>query len=341
MAGQWGRALPWPALGFLAAGITLVLLYGAIRLRQYPPPAPASTARPRLPKAVTVALVQGEMPGGRRWQRVHDASTLLTYITLTRQGIAGSQPDLIVWPEFAVGFYLDREPRLRAQLGWLTHRMNASLLLGAPRMEESEMGKRYFNSAYLLSPAGKILDVYDKIRLLPFAEYRPLALPALLHHTPEAPSEFTAGTRATVFSSPKGVFGVLICYEATYPHLARRLVRGGAQFLLNISNDTWIVAGGRAAARQHFSLAVFRAVENKRPLARVATSGISGFVDPVGRLDRLSVQEEGVLLGEVFPRQEITPYARFGDWFAWLCVGVALVAVLCAEPASGRLRQPL
>ena len=318
--------LPWPALGFLAGGIMLVLLYGTLRLRHDSP----------LPSApsVTVALVEGNVPSAQRWQRVHYASNLLKYISLTRQGTEGAQPDLVVWPEFATAFYLDREPILQTQLGWLTQQANAFLLVGAPRMEEVAGGTRYYNSAYLLSPDGKLVDVYDKMRLLPFAEYRPLALPTLLNHSPEYPSEFTAGRRSTVFSLPKGTFGVTICYEATYPQLARQLVRGGAQFLINISNDTWLVEKGGAAAAQHFSMAVFRAVENKRYLVRVATAGVSGFVDPTGQPYHLSTKEEGVVLGKVVPRQELTVYAQYGDWFALACVSFALVALVIVRQRS-------
>jgi apolipoprotein N-acyltransferase len=313
--------IPWPAVGCLAVGVTLVLWYGTIRLRQYP-------STPSTP-AVTVALVRGEVPSVRRWNRVHYASSLLQYISVTNRGIEGARPDLVVWPEFAVGFYLDGEPLLRAQLGQLAQKINASLLLGAPRMEESETGTRYYNSAYLISPTGELADVYDKIRLIPFAEYRPLTLPIPHTHSREYPSEFTAGKRATVFPlPPKGAFGVMICYEVTYPYLARHLVRDGAQFLINISNDIWLVKGGGAAAAQHFSLAVFRAVENRRSLARMAAAGISGFIDPAGRLYHLSAEEEGVVLGEISPRRELTVYTRYGDWFALTCIGLACVALI-------------
>jgi apolipoprotein N-acyltransferase len=317
---------PWPALGCLLAGAALVLLYGMVRLRQYHHPVPSAP--------VTVAMVQANAPSAQRWQRVHYASTLLRYLSVTRQGIGGVQPDLIVWPEFAVGFYLDQEPLLRTQLAGLTQGVDAPLLLGGPRMKASAAGNRYYNSAYLLAPDGKLLNTYDKMRLLPFAEYRPLALPALIHHSFEPPSEFTAGKRATVFSLPEGTFGVTICYEITYPDLARRLAQRGAQFLINIANDTWLVAGGSAAAVQHFSLAVFRAVENRRPLVRVATAGISGFIDPTGRSSALP-PEEGVAFGEVFPRQERTIYTQYGDWFACSCVGAALVALLGTVRGNG------
>jgi apolipoprotein N-acyltransferase len=274
---------------------------------------------------VRLALVQGKAPPAQRWKRVHYANTLFRYANLTRQGIAKAHPDLIVWPEFAVGFYLDREPPLHGQLSRFTKAMNAALLLGAPRVENSETGERYYNSAYLLAPDGTVLDVYDKIHLLPFAEYRPLALPSLVPHNAEHPSDFTAGNRSTIFSLPQGSFGVLICYEATYPYLARRLVQNGAQFLVNLSNDTWLA--GEAAAAQHFSMTVFRAVENRRALARVATAGITGFVDSFGRVSHLSDATENVVLGDVFPRQHLSMYTRYGDWFVVACGVWALVAL--------------
>jgi apolipoprotein N-acyltransferase len=315
--------LPWSALACLTLSVVVVLGYGMFRLSE--PASPPTTA------AVRLALVQGKVSPAQRWKRVHYANTLFRYATLTQRGIAETQPDLVVWPEFAMGFYLDREPPLHGQLNQFTKAMNAALLLGAPRVEKTETGERYYNSAYLLAPGGIMLDVYDKIRLLPFAEYRPLAFPSLVPHNSEHPSDFTAGSRSTIFSLPQGNFGVLICYEATYPYLARRLAQHGAQFLVNISNDTWLA--GEAAAAQHFSMAVFRAIENRRALARVATAGITGFVDPFGRVSHLSDATENVVLGDMLPRQQVSVYTRYGDWFVVACGVWALVALFLAYRA--------
>lgn len=325
------RQCPWPALSCLAGGIALVLFYGIARLHQYKDV--SSTP------ALTIALVQGGTPSAQRWRQTHYAQTLLQYASATSRGVTATQPALIVWPEFAVGFYLDREPLLHTQLGMLTRRMNAALLLGAPRMEDTAEGARYYNSAYLLSADGARLGVYDKIHLMPFAEYRPFAFPAFLDHSDAQPSEFTAGKHSTIFSLPGGAFGALICYEAAYPHLARRLVQGGAQFLVNISNDSWLVTGGNAAAKQHFSMAVFRAVENKRFMARVATDGVSGFIDPTGRSYQLSTQKEGAAIGQITPQHEATVYARWGDWFIALCTLVVAAALLPTSWGSRAMQQ--
>jgi apolipoprotein N-acyltransferase len=296
----------------------ITLGYGALRVRQY---AQVITA------PLTIALVRQDLPHARRWDRAARADSLLRYISATREGVANYEPDLIVWPEFAVSFYLDQEPVLRAQLGWLMNSVRAPLLVGAPRRERTENVTRYYNSAYLLTPPGTATQVYDRIRLLPFAEYRPRAFPAVAPHTDDAPSEFTAGRQLTVFTLPRHAFGVTICYEATYPTLSRRLVQNGAQFLVNISNDAWLTSPGDAAAAQHFSMTVFRAVENKRALARAAAAGVSAFVDPVGRVSRRSTTPEGILLGEAVPQHALTVYTRYGDWFAALCLGIAAGAL--------------
>jgi apolipoprotein N-acyltransferase len=321
-----GIGFPWPALCALLGGMSVVWLYGVVRLQQYAPPAAAA------PTDIVVAVVQGNVPHEQRWMREHYTGTLLKYVAVTTQGIQEQQPDLIVWPEFAVGFHLDREPLLYSQLQSFAQDMNAPLLLGAPRMEQRNGTLAIYNSAYLIPPRfpnDAVPHVYDKIRLIPFVEYRPLALPALMQpQTPEYPTEFTPGENFTVFATAKGTFGVMICYEATHLHLARRLVKDGAQFLINISNDTWMVTEGQEAAQQHFSMTVFRAVETRRYLVRAAAAGISGYVDPAGRPFSLSSTQEGVTFGRIAPRQELTVYTRYGDWFAFVCLGVTGLTLL-------------
>jgi len=313
-------SVPWPALSLLATGLVLSLSYGSVRRQQYalPPPTPP----------LRVAMVLGNIPPAQRWQPMYYASTLLKYASVTSRGIATAAPDLVVWPEFAINFYLDREPLLRLQLGQFAQMANTALLLGAPRQEESPTGRYYYNSAYLFSSTGEFVDVYDKMRLVPFAEYRPSVLSGIITHSEESPSDFTPGTRSTIFSLPKGTFGTTICYEAAYPSLSRHLVQRGAHLLVNISNDTWL-GGSAAAVDQHFAMAVFRAIENKRYLIRAATAGISSFVDPTGHPYLRSNTAEGVISGNVFPRQELTVYGRYGDWFSWTCIGCALATFFC------------
>lgn len=307
------------SLGLLCGSLIFTCGYGTLRLHQY--------AEPNNNAPLRVALIQGNIPAEQRWKPMYYASTLLKYASLTRRGLSGDRPDLVIWPEFAISFYLDKELLLRAQLGEFAQALQTPLLLGAPRLEETEPNPRYYNSAYLLSSSGELTAVYDKIRLVPFAEYRPFSLPSLLSHNPEAPSEFTPGTQSTIFSLPNGRFGVTICYEAAYPSLTRRLTQAGAQLIVNLSNDTWL-GETAAAVEQHFAMNVLRAVENRRALVRVATAGISGFVDPTGRATAFSSTKEGVIRGETFFRQELTMYARWGDWFPYGCLGFSIIGLI-------------
>jgi len=224
------RGFPWAPLAGVTVAVVSVWLYGVIRLEQYQH-LPQFSAPP-----VNVALVRSQTLGPQRWQPEHYARTLLHYVSATRPGITQQKTELVVWPEFALGFPLNQTSLLRAQLSSFVQTSQAFLLLGAPRVEESVAGNHYYNSAYLLAPSGALVDVYDKIRLVPFAERRPFALPEFPLPNNGAPYEFTAGQRSTTFPLPQGAFGVVICYEATYPYLARRLVQNDAQFLVVITH---------------------------------------------------------------------------------------------------------
>lgn len=306
------------SVGLLTIALAVTLGYGSLRLRQYALP-------PDVPP-VRVAMVQGNIPTEQRWQPAYYASTLLKYVSITTQGIAGASPDLVVWPEFAVNFYLDKEQLLALQLGQFAQMAGTALLVGAPRVAETDTETQYYNSAYLFSTTGQLAGVYDKIRLVPFAEYRPFTLPSVVDHRPDAPSEFTAGKQAAVFSLPKSTFGVTICYEVAFPLFSRQLAQNGARLFINMSNDTWL-GHATAAVEQHFAMAVFRAVENKRYLVRTATAGISSFIDPLGHPYQWSTAPEGVIRGEVFPLQEQTFYTRYGDWFAVVCLSLSALAL--------------
>jgi apolipoprotein N-acyltransferase len=306
-------SVPWCELAGTGVVLAIVLAYGAVRLRQY---------RAGTGASVNVALVRHDMPAAERWQRAYYTGAFFRYVELTRDRVAPNSADLVVWPEFASGFYLDRDPAMH--------------LVGGPRLGAVDGVEHAYNSAYLFSPNGKLLDTYDKVRLLPFAEFHPSFLPGLGRHESDYTSQFTPGSRATVFSIRGGWrFGVMICFEATYPGLARDLTRRGAEFLVNISNDVWLAgAGGRTAAAQHFAMAVIRAVENRRPLARATMAGIDGFIDPAGRAYDLSEAPDGVTIGRVKPREELSLYTRYGDWFVVLCAAFSIMCLVSARRHS-------
>ena len=299
--------------------VALALGYGTVAVDR-------ELARPPGRRAV-VALAQANLSSAWEWQRADAERSVLAYASLTRGTLVKAHPDLVVWPEYAVTIYPERDTMLMPALASLARDTTGGLLFGAPRLAGDGDGERFFNAAYHLAPDGT-LEAYEKIRLVPFAEYQPA--PFTQAFAGEADVRFSAGQRSTVFSTAIGRLGALICYEVIFPELSTALVRSGAEILVNISNDGWLDRAGLGASAQHVAIAVFRAVETRRYLARAASSGISGFVDPLGRtFALLGVGERGVTSAEIEPRSELTVYVRYGDVFAVACivVGVALLAL--------------
>jgi len=310
------------ALGLVGA----VLAYGGARVRAEQAGAPAP--------AVRVAVVQGNHPTRLAWDRGDAERRLMTYVGLSRETLRDAQPDLVVWPEYAVGLYPAAEPAIVTALARLAAETRGGLIFGAPRMDAAATPARYFNAAYHLAPGGR-LAAYDKMRPVPFAEYWPLGIRAA--HADEDARTFGAGTRSGVFTSAAGRLGALICYESIFPDLARALVHAGAEVLVNVSNDGWLDSAGLGAGAQHLSITAFRAVETRRFVVRAATSGISGFIDPLGRpFALLAAGTRGVTTAAIAPRRDQTFYARYGDCFAGACALIALAAVV---PAGRRARS--
>ena len=187
---------------------------------------------------------------------------------------------------------------------------------------------RFFNSVYLLAANGEPVMVYDKRHLVPFAEYAPLPRVPWLGWRFDAPGDYTPGVVPTIFPDP-APFGVLICFEAIYPELARDLVRQGARFLLNLSNDAWF--GTSAGLEQHLAMTVFRAVETRRGLARATNTGVTALVGPSGRIQaRFPTGVRGAWVVQVPLRDGLSFYVRVGDLFAWFTTLGALVALAAA-----------
>jgi apolipoprotein N-acyltransferase len=308
------------ALGMVAATAG----YGAWRLAGEAKRA-AAEAEPSV-HGVLVALIQGIHPAPRMPAAIE--RQLIAYVRRSQETVAHAGPDLLVWPEYAVGAYPEANLAVLPALADLARRTTAGIVFGAPRAEPGAGGARYFNSAWHMGPEGR-LAFYDKVRPVPFAEYRPRVPGEAVAADETGADTFSAGETATVFASAAGRLGVLICYEVTFPGLARQLVRAGAEVLLNLSNDAWLDSAGLGAGAQHLSIAVFRAVETRRYLARASAAGISGFIDPTGRpFGLLATGTEGTTTGIVHARREITPYVRWGDTFAAACVALGIATLV-------------
>jgi len=287
---------------------------------------------------LSVGVVQPNIDQALKWDQAYRDETLRRYDHLTQS--FGNETDLIIWPEAATPFVYEREPVYQLQLVAIAHRAAAPLLFGSPAIRyDSERRPFLLNSAYLLSPEGQLLGRYDKQHLVPFGEYIPLKSSILffLDKLVEGIGDFQAGPGPTILSfqsktsgrvtEPRPVkFGVAICYEVIFPDLVRRMASSGAEFLVTITNDAWF--GESSAPAQHFSMVVFRSVENHLAFARAANTGISGFIDPFGRIiDSSTLFTQAAVQATIPVRPSHTFYSRHGDVFAYGCV--IICGLLC------------
>jgi apolipoprotein N-acyltransferase len=311
---DWGTTAGIPALILCA-----VLGYGFLRMDRY------ETLSQGEPKIRTVAI-QGNIKRDYRWKSIYYGKNLTKYLKMSRRP-ENLEADLLVWPENALNFHPDRETLFLNLIRNTVANPARPLLTGAPHMETGPgTGKRFFNSAYLITADG-IQDRYDKIHLMPFSERKPAWMKKYFGAPGEAPASFFPGEEYTVFSLPGFSFAAPVCFEMVYPELIRKFPLNGAQFLVNISNDSWF--GPSAGPYQHLIFSTFRAVENRRFVVRAANTGISALVSPTGEiLEQTALNEDAVLSGDVVPLDEQTFYTRRGDLFAILCSLATLLSVL-------------
>jgi apolipoprotein N-acyltransferase len=317
----------WPRLVAVRWPVALLVAAWCGGRAQLPAEPAVATAGPR------VAVVQPNVSPAFRWTRPHAERQMMANLRLS-QDAAVRGAALIVWPENAVTLQLEQEPYFHERLTALARDAGADLLFGAPRPS----GRRIFNSARLLRADGSQAH-YDKRRLVPFAE-APVGRSADEAGPLERPTAFSAGSEPGLLRSVTDL-GVSICHEILYPELIAESVRAGAQVLVNVANDGWLDGGYGVASRQHFAMGVFRAVESRRYLVRAATTGVSGIVDPYGRVvAALGPDRAGVIATTVQPRRDLTPYARFGDLFAGLCVVAVVLLLLPPLPLRSRTWMP-
>jgi apolipoprotein N-acyltransferase len=307
-----------PALVVTSALVVGLPLAGRYRAAAVAARAPAGS--------LAVALVQGNVAQDHKWDPAYQDETTTRYRDLTLAA-AGERPVLVVWPETATPFFFQEPGPYRDDLLALAGDAHAYLLFGSPAYRPALGGGfEELNRAYLVSPAGRELDSYDKIELVPFGEYVPFRrVLFFVDQIVHAIGTVVPGVSTTVFQMPGARFGVLICYEGIFPALTRRFVADGADFLVNVTNDAWY--GRTSAPRQHLAHATFRAVENRVPLVRAANTGISAVIEPDGE-----IRWEGPLFEPLWRVERIawpgvrTFYTEWGDVFAYGCVLASFAA---------------
>jgi len=292
-------------------------------------------------RAIKVALIQGNIDQSLKWNPAYQGKTLGIYHRLTRS-TAGFKPQLVVWPETAVPFFFQDNRQYSPKIIKMAKESQAHLVFGSPAYRRTGHGVKYFNRAYILSPGGELSGYYDKVHLVPFGEYVPLKkfLP-FVHRLVPAAGDFVSGEKAKSLKLSLISAGILICFEVIFPELARTQVKEGAGILINLTNDAWF--GMTSAPHQHLSMAVFRAVENGRPLIRAANTGYSGFITHRGEITKhgnLFIEEvlkEEVSLGD----DSIRFYTRYGDLFSFVILVISLIKifhVLCYNKFRSRVQ---
>lgn len=277
--------------------------------------------------SIRAAIVQGNIKQALKWDPAFQEATIEKYLLLSHS-LRDRHPELVVWPETALPFHFRYDVPLTESVTEGVRRMGTYFLVGSPSFTREPDRIDFYNSAYLIGPQGMVLGKYDKAHLVPFGEYVPLKrwLP-FLGKLVEQVGDFSRGEIGETISWSHGKLGVLICYEGIFPNIGRAMVRNGANLLVNITNDAWY--GRSSAPYQHFSMTVFRAIENRRTLIRSANTGISGFVDPVGRiLAETALFEDAAEVRQVPLIATVSFYSRYGDVFAAACLAVAGI-LLC------------
>lgn len=265
------------------------------------------------------------------WMQVHTGELdQLERISVQAAQKEGARPSLVIWPEVPAPFSM-QDPAFAQRAREIARASASDFLVGVVDWKRDSGGKWLAsNTAILLNPLGLRIFTYDKIHLVPFGEFVPYRrwLTFAGRLTGDI-ADFTPGKAASVGKLPDGSFGVFICYEAIFPAEVRRFTRNGAQLLINISNDGWF--GRSAAPAQHLMMARVRAVENRRWLLRDTNNGFTAAVDPYGRfVAGLPSDARGELDAPYDFRSGLTPYVRFGDWFAWVCLLVSLSLLIAA-----------
>ena len=311
-----GRRRGWAATAAIVLLVS-VSLWGASRLRE------SRLTREGAP--LRVALVQGNVPQTEKWDPSHAGAIFDRYLRMTRE-VAARGAQFIIWPESATPFYFDEDPPSAERVRQLVSEIRTPLLFGTDEIERGSP-PRYFNSAFILDESGATAAVYRKMFLVPFGEYVPFGtLLSFVGPLVDAVSAFSPGQRVTMLPVDGHMISTAICYEVVYPHLIRDGVLRGAELLTTITNDAWY--GETSAPWQHFDLAAMRAIEQGRYLARAANTGISGIIDPYGRVTlRTSLFETAAPIGEVRFIQERTVYARIGDLAAQVAVLITLLGL--------------
>ncbi|MBR27915.1 MAG: apolipoprotein N-acyltransferase [Rhodobacteraceae bacterium] len=322
-------ALAWACVP--AAALSVAWVWGAER--RSAPDAPA-------PDALQVRLVQPNAAQRAKWDPEEIPRIFARLRALSAPAAGEPAPDVVIWPETAVPWLLEREPEARALIAESAG--GAPVLLGARRIVDGPDGRPGWRNALLaLDAQGGIAAAYDKRHLVPFGEYMPLhdwlaglGLGPLVGEN----GGFAPGAGDPVLRI-EGLppFAAQICYETIFPH---EMPGPGPDqrpdWIVQVTNDAWF--GASSGPWQHFHQARMRAIEQGLPLVRAANTGVSAVIDARGRVvERLGLNAAGALQAALPPPLPPTPYARSGD-LPWMAAPLLALLAAAGAARAGRRR---
>ncbi len=295
-----------------------------------------------LPGKLDIAVLQGSVPLEEKWMDGNEDYSFNLYDSLA-QSVEDTNVVLYVWPETAAPSYLSHDHRRRLMIGRTARKSGGYHLVGALGADLSGETQKHFNSCYLFAPDGSLGPRHDKVKLVPFTEQVPYQdhMPFLRREfltkyltfietfDVQWWSDFRPGELSTIYDIPGGQFGILICFESTFPEFSRQMILDGAGFLVGITNDTWFEH--TLGVHMHDRIFVTRAVENRSWGVRAANSGLSYFVDDYGRIrESLPADTAAALVGKVRAVEEFSFFTRHGDviGLASFLITVSLICIL-------------
>jgi apolipoprotein N-acyltransferase len=315
------------AIGTVTMLLLAVAVWGAWRV------ADGSLTREGTP--LRVGLIQGNIAQADKWNPREARRIITTYVAMTRDAVRRGA-EFVIWPESSTPFMFEEDDAGEAIVRDLVREVGVPLLFGSDQVERTPETTRLFNAAFALTPTGETAAVYRKIHLVPFGEFIPFKN-VLYFVSPlvERLTDFSPGTSVVMLPVGNQIVSTAICYEVVYPSLIRQAVVDGSQLLTTVTNDAWY--GESSAPHQHFELASMRAIEQGRYLARAANTGISGVIDPYGRVvSRSAIFEPAGLVEEVRLLTGRTIYSRIGDAIAYFAIAVTLGALLTLRTRGRR-----
>jgi apolipoprotein N-acyltransferase len=277
--------------------------------------------------AKEILIVQGNIDQSIKWDPGYQRETVDIYSGLSLRGLR-PQADVIVWPETATPFYYQDVNDLHRDVRDVAVRSGSHLLFGSPSYVLEGRQQHVQNSAFIVSPAGRVEGKYDKVHLVPFGEYVPLrSVFPFMGKLIAGVGDCLPGKSFAPLPMGGVKIGVLICYEGIFPEIAGEYLRNGASLLVNITNDAWF--GRTSAPYQHLSMVTLRSIENRIYTVRAANTGISAIIDPLGRIvAKTGLFQRTTLSGRVYLSDGQTFYAKHGDIFAYGCFSMLVLVAL-------------